>query len=136
MGWLFYYINHPCNPSFPNRFFKTYLNDYISWDWLMKMNIGGSSDLHWCPSFLSFPRPDLSPWWYKNTLECIFSGSTEQSNTEDTELVINNNEALSSAAKITMLVLVPWHVKNCVPTTISCGVDIFKGSGSVIFYNR
>ena len=39
----------------------------FSWDWLRKMNAGGSYNYCWCSSFFGFLRPDLSPWGgYRN----------------------------------------------------------------------
>ena len=57
----------------------------------------------------------------------MFSGCTVPPDNKETELGSSDQEASPSAGKNTRIVLVSCHAWKCVPTAISCGVDILQG---------
>ena len=56
----------------------------------------------------------------------MFSGCT---NSKETKLENSDQEASPSAGKNTGIVLVPYCAWKCVPTAISCGMDISEVPG-------
>ena len=59
----------------------------------------------------------------------MFSGCTIPPNSKETKLENSDQEASPSAGKNTGIVLVPYCAWKCVPTAISCGMDISEVPG-------
>ena len=59
----------------------------------------------------------------------MFSGCTMPPNSKETKLENSDQEASPSAGKNTGIVLVPYCAWKCVPTAISCGMDISEVPG-------
>ena len=59
----------------------------------------------------------------------MFSGCTVPPNSKETKLENSDQEASPSAGKNTGIVLVPYCAWKCVPTAISCGMDISEVPG-------
>ena len=59
----------------------------------------------------------------------MFSGCTMPPNSKETKLENSDQDASPSAGKNTGIVLVPYCAWKCVPTAISCGMDISEVPG-------
>ena len=59
----------------------------------------------------------------------MFSGCTMPPNSKETKLENSDQEASPAAGKNTGIVLVPYCAWKCVPTAISCGMDISEVPG-------
>ena len=59
----------------------------------------------------------------------MFSGCTVLPDSKETKLEGSDQEASPSASKNIGIVLVPSRAWKCVPTAISCGVDISEVPG-------
>ena len=59
----------------------------------------------------------------------MFSGCTMPPNSKETKLENSDQEASPSAGKNTGIVLVPYCAWKCVPTAISCDMDISEVPG-------